>query len=88
MFLKIESTKGNYRRLIGDTDGVNKTFQCQYGFHPNTDPMVYLNGVLQNEGDTEDFVYKWGLIGKIEFNTVPSQDESVTIAYYPIGQGL
>lgn len=65
-------------KLSGTTNGSNTTFTMAYTPVSSTTLMIFLNGVLQEPGTTEDFTISGNTV---TFNTAPPANSKITATY-------
>ncbi len=72
---------GTYGTLAGTVNGSNTLFTVAQGSYGSGTLQVYLNGVLQLQGDTDDWEETTPNSGTFTFNTAPPTDSVVTAVY-------
>lgn len=65
-------------RLTGTTNGVNTVFNIAYTPTNSNSLMIFLNGVLQEPGITQDYTVSGTTI---TFNTAPKAESKITATY-------
>lgn len=74
-------TSDSYGVLSGSVNGSNYTFTVSQGKYISGSLEVYLNGQLQTQGSSEDWVEANPLNGSFSFNTAPISGDLITAKY-------
>jgi hypothetical protein len=72
---------GTYGLLAGTVNGSNAVFTTSLGSYGTGTLQVYLNGVLQLQGATDDWQETTPASGTFTFNTAPSTGDIITAIY-------
>ncbi len=72
---------GTYGLLIGDVDGVNTQYQVSLGLYLTGKLIVYLNGLAQLQGVSDDWIETDPATGLFDFNTPPVVNDIITVEY-------
>ena len=70
-----------YGALIGDVDGSNETYFVSQGSYTTSTLTVYLNGQLQTQGTTGDWMETTPTLGCFVFNVAPLAGDNITTIY-------
>jgi len=81
--LQIDQTpdNGTFGLLAGDVDGVNDTFTVSLAAYASGKLQVYLNGLIQLQGASDDYVELVPGSGTFQFNTPPAIGDIITVVY-------
>ena len=81
--LQIDQTpdNGTFGLLAGDVDGVNDTYTVSLGAYAAGKLQVYLNGLIQLQGASDDYVELVPGSGTFQFNTPPATNDIITVVY-------
>ena len=81
--LQIDQTpdNGTYGLLAGAVDGTNDTYTVSLGKYGSGKLQVYLNGLIQLQGASDDFVELVPASGTFKFNTPPVTSDIITVVY-------
>ncbi len=72
---------GTYGFLGGLVDGINTTFTVSAAQYTSGSLLVYLNGLVQLQGPTDDWQETTPGSGTFDFNTPPAIGDIVTVSY-------
>ena len=75
------NTDASYGTLAGDVDGANTTFTVSEGEYLTGKLKVYLNGQLQEQNSTGDWVETTPASGTFDFLVAPTIGDTVTASY-------
>lgn len=78
---------GTYGLLVGAVNGSNTTFTVSEGVYLTGKLTVYLNGVLQEQGATKDWVETTPTLGIFDFITAPATNDVITAEYQSEASG-
>ncbi len=81
IFIDQTPDDGTYGLLIGDVDGINDAFTVSQGEYSSGILAVFLNGVLQLQGATDDWFEVDPATGTFSFVTPPPVDSIITALY-------
>jgi len=70
-----------YGDLVGDIDGANKVYTVSQSSYTTATLTVYLNGQLQTQGDTGDWVETVPGSGTFTFDVAPLTGDNITAIY-------
>jgi DUF4097 and DUF4098 domain-containing protein YvlB len=70
-----------YGLLSGSVNGSNVTFTCSQGSYLSGSGKLYINGQLQIQGSSYDWVEATPASGTITLNTAPATGEKLTFEY-------
>lgn len=74
-------TGDTYGVLAGAVNGVNALFTVSQTLYASGSLKVYLNGQLQTQGSSEDWVETNPALGTFTFNTAPSSGDMISAEY-------
>lgn len=74
-------TSDTYGVLSGSINGSNTTFTVSEGAYVSGSLKVWLNGQLQTQGSSEDWVETTPASGTFDFNTAPLSGDIVVVEY-------
>lgn len=72
---------GTYGLLAGDVDGINTTFTVSQGVYQSGKLLVYLNGLAQLQGPSDDWEETDPTTGTFDFITAPEIGDIITVEY-------
>lgn len=72
---------GSYALLVGSVDGINQTFTVSQGSYVSGKIQVFLNGLIQLQGNSDDWKELSPASGTIQFNTAPLTGSIITVVY-------
>lgn len=78
---QVGGTNPTYDAVTGSIDGVNKIFTVAEGSYDVNTLSVYLNGQLQTQGASNDWIPINPDAGTFEFVTAPSSPDEITVVY-------
>lgn len=78
-------TGDTHGALSGDVNGANTTYTVSKGEYISGTLKVYLNGQLQIQGSSEDWVENTPASGTFDFNTAPQTGDQITAVYQVSG---
>lgn len=78
---------GTYGLLAGTVNGSNKTFTVSAGTYTSGKLQVFLNGLIQLQGASDDWKELVPALGTFEFNTAPATGDIITVVYTTGGGG-
>lgn len=78
---------GTYNAIIGAVDGLNTDFQVSQLVYLTGKLEVYLNGFMQLQGASDDWVELSPGSGTFRFNTAPAINDVITVVYQVVGAG-
>jgi len=81
--LQIDQTpdNGTFGLLAGDVDGINDTYTVSLGAYAAGKLQVYLNGLVQLQGASDDYIELVPGSGTFQFNTPPAIGDIITVVY-------
>ena len=83
---QIGGTSDTYSNLIGDVDGVNTDFQVSSGSYTSGNLILYVNGQLQTQGVSEDWIELVPASGTLRMNYPPYSGSTLTAIHgEPVG---
>ncbi len=85
--IQIDQTpdNGTYGLLAGAVDGINTTYTVSLGSYPSGKLQVYLNGLIQLQGVSDDWQETTPGSGTFDFNTPPLTNDVITVVYQGSG---
>jgi len=87
--LQIDQTpdNGTFGLLAGDVDGINDTYTVSLGTYGSGKLQVYLNGLIQLQGASDDYIELVPGSGTFKFNTPPATNDVITVVYNTVTAG-
>lgn len=80
-FIDQTPSDGTYGLLAGDVDGVNTQFTVSQGIFATSKLQVFLNGLIQLQGASDDWEETDPATGKFDFITPPLSGDIITVVY-------
>lgn len=81
LFIDQTPSDGTYGLLVGSVDGMNTTFTVAQGIYTTGKLAVYLNGLIQLQGASDDWTETDPSTGVFDFVIAPSVGDIITVEY-------